>query len=124
MATFGRLLRQARSQAERSMGELARHLGVSVVYVSDVENGNRPPFTKERVLSAAEYLKTDVEPLLAAAAKTRGVFELDARKVSQKAQEGGAALMRGWPDLTDEELEGIEEIVGRSKQRGRDGSQS
>jgi len=93
------------------MGAVARELGVTITYISDVERENRPPLTKERILQAAEFFGIDAEPLLGAAARSRGAFELDARPDRQKALEVGASLMRGWPDLTDDQLEQIATIV-------------
>lgn len=95
------------------MSEVALRLEVSVVYVSDVERGNRAPLTPERILRTAHFLGVDPEPLLIAAARSRGAFELDATRVSGKAREVGAALMRGWKDLNDEDLEKIARIVRR-----------
>ena len=112
-AKFGDLLRKARRQAGMTMSDLAVHLDVSVVFISDVERGNRHPFTAERIIRACEFLGIDPEPLLLAAAKTRGAFELDAKRVSGKAKEVGAALMRGWKDLNDEDLEKIGSVVRR-----------
>lgn len=93
------------------MGELARHLDVNVSYVSDVERGIRAPFTKENILKAAAFLGFDSTPLLASGAASRGVFELDASAVTEQARHVGAALMRGWPDLTDEQLQRIGIII-------------
>jgi transcriptional regulator with XRE-family HTH domain len=113
--TFGRLLRSVRERAHRSIGDLARHLDVSVVYVSDVEKGRRAPLTLPRILAAAEFLGVDPEQLVAAAAKSKGAFVLDAETASPKRMEVGAALMRGWADLSEEELEQISTIVSRRR---------
>ena len=109
---FGQLLRQLRSAAGVTMGQLARHLGVSVPYVSDVERGHRPPFMNEKILKVAELLGTDANQLLRIAAESRGAFVLDAKAVSPRAREVGAALMRGWP-LSEEELEEIQHILAK-----------
>ncbi len=95
------------------MHQLADHLGVSIVFISDVERGNRHPFTSDRIIKTAAFLKTDPEPLLLAAAKVRGAFELDATGVSGKAREVGAALMRGWADLDEADLDKIAQIMRR-----------
>lgn len=110
---FGDLLRKVRRNADKTMLDLAEELGVSVVFVSDVERGNRAPFTSSRIIGAARFLSCDPEPLLMAAAKSRGSFELDATGVSSKAREVGAALMRGWAKLDEEDLEKIAKIVRR-----------
>src|SRR5580700_8545048 len=53
---FGNLLRKLRIESGRSIGEVARHLEVSTVYISDVERGVRAPLTAERILRAAQFL--------------------------------------------------------------------
>jgi transcriptional regulator with XRE-family HTH domain len=110
---FGDLLRAARKQAGKSMRDLALHLEVSIVFISDVERGNRAPLKPERIMSAAEFLGVNPEPFLLAAAKNKGSFELDATRVSGKARQVGAALMRGWADLGEGDLEKIGRIVRR-----------
>ncbi len=95
------------------MHQLADHLGVSVVFISDVERGNSHPLTANRIIKAAEFLKINPEPLLLAAAKIRGAFELDATAVSGKARQVGAALMRGWADLDEGDLDQIAKIMRR-----------
>ena len=103
------------------MGEVARHLGVSVTYVSDVERGVRTPFTPERIMQFARFLEipaTRTERLLREAAACRGAFELgiEGAGIGPKHQEVGAALMRGWSSLSDKDLERIEDILaGRYK---------
>jgi transcriptional regulator with XRE-family HTH domain len=104
---FGELLRRLRVKADRSMGQVARQLGVSVTYISDVERGKRAPLRPERIEKVAKYLNADPADLLDAAGRSRGVFELDAAAVSPKAREVGAALMRGWPGFSDDKLEKI-----------------
>lgn len=110
---FGDLLRAARKRSGKSMRDLARHLGVSIVFISDVERGNRAPLKPERIMSATEFLGVNPEPFLLAAAKSKGSFELDATGVSGKARQVGAALMRGWTNLGEGDLEKIARIVRR-----------
>ena len=110
---FGDLLRATRKRSGKSMRDLALHLGVSIVFISDVERGNRAPLKAERIMSATEFLGADPEPFLLAAAKSKGSFELDATRVSGKARQVGAALMRGWTDLGEGDLEKIARIVRR-----------
>lgn len=108
---FGSLLRQFRTDAVKSMGQLARHLDVSVTYISDVELGRRAPLTRENILSAAKFLGASPDALLAAAAESKGVFELDAKGLAPKKSRLGAALARGWNDLSNEQVAKIAEIV-------------
>src|SRR5579862_4598867 len=74
---FGELLRDLRFKAGYSVGALARHLGCSTPYVSDVERGRRGPFDENKIRKAASFLNADPDPLLRAALETRGAIRLD-----------------------------------------------
>ena len=102
--SFGKLLRESRKAANKTMGDVARVIGLSVAYVSDVELGNRSPFTSSRITQIATFLGVDARPLLVAAAASRGAFELDNQPDRPLAQEFAATLARGWPELSDDEI--------------------
>ena len=110
---FGVALRRTRQSAEKTLGDVARLLGVSVVYVSDVERGNRRPFSNERILKVARLLNADPAPLIAAADVEKGVIEyeisdakpLEARVVGDLV----SGLARG--GVTREQLERIKHIL-------------
>lgn len=110
---FGEVLRRARQDAEMTLGNVAKLLGVSVVYVSDVERGNRKPFSNERILKVASFLNTDPAPLIAAADVEKGVIEYDITKAKPlEATVVGdlvSGLARG--GVTDEQLEQIKNIL-------------
>jgi transcriptional regulator with XRE-family HTH domain len=110
---FGDMLRRIRRKADKTLGDVARELGVSVPYISDVERGNRKPFTTERLIQLARFLNSDGKLLIDAADKERGIIEYDIRRASplQADVVGGlvAGLARG--GVSDEQLEDIREIL-------------
>jgi transcriptional regulator with XRE-family HTH domain len=110
---FGDLLRQLRRKADKTLGDVSRELGVSVPYLSDIERGNRKPFTTERLVQLAAFLHTDAAPLIEAADREKGVIEYDMRRASplQADVVGGlvAGLARG--GVSDEQLQEIREIL-------------
>jgi transcriptional regulator with XRE-family HTH domain len=114
---FGELLRKQRRKADKTIGDIARLLGVSVVFVSDVERGNRKPLSKERILKIAAFLDQDPDPLMEAADLERGVIEYDIRKARPLEADvvGGlvAGLARG--GISDEQLQTIQEILKGTK---------
>ena len=114
---FGDTLRRTRQQAERTLGDVARLLDVSVVYVSDVERGNRRPFSNERILKIAGFLKADPAPLIDAANVEKGVIEYDISKAKPlEARVVGdlvSGLARG--GVTEEQLKMIRNILRDSK---------
>ena len=113
---FGDALRRARRNAAKTLGDVARLLNVSVVYVSDVERGNRRPFTNERILTIARFVNTDPAPLIAAADVERGVIEYDITKAKplEAAVVGGlvSGLARG--GVTNDQLRKINKILKNS----------
>src|SRR5690606_37068162 len=104
---FGDLLRAERKRAGRTIGELARQLEVSLPYLSDVELNRRPPMKPDRIRKAAQFLGIAAEPLLKAAAQRVGHFKLTT-DVGPKGREVGAALMRGWPQLSEQDFEDLQ----------------
>ena len=92
-------------------------LDISVVYVSDVERGNRRPFSNERILKVAKFLKTDPAPLITAADVERGVIEYDITKAKplEAAVVGDlvSGLARG--GVTDDQLQKIRNILKNSE---------
>jgi len=121
MADFGKLLRSYREAAHVSMGALARHLGVSVTYISDVERGTRAPLSKERIEAAAIFLKLTHEQerkIAAAAAESRGFYELGAANLPEPGKEAGATLMRGWPRYTETEFEKLKRFLDDLEREG------
>ena len=56
---FGEMLRKERQARLVTLGEMSRHLGVSVAFLSDVELGRRPPFLHEQIMTVANILKLD-----------------------------------------------------------------
>ena len=110
---FGASLRRTRNSAEKTLGDIAKLLDVSVVYVSDVERGNRRPFSNERILKIAKFVATDPAPLIAAAVAERGVIEYDITKAKplEAAVVGDlvSGLARG--GVTDDQLEKIKKIL-------------
>ena len=92
-------------------------MDVSVVYVSDVERGNRRPFGNERILKVARLLEADPAPLIAAAYVEKGVIEYDISKARPlEARVVGdlvSGLARG--GVTEDQLERIRTILKDSE---------
>jgi transcriptional regulator with XRE-family HTH domain len=88
-------------------------LGISVVYLSDVERGNRKPLSNERILKIAEYFGQDATDLIEAADWERGVIEYDIKKARPLEADvvGGlvSGLARG--GISDEQLLTIQGIL-------------
>jgi len=115
MATrrFGDVLRDMRRKADKTLGQVSRMLDVSAVYLSDVERGNRKPFTRERILKIAEFLGVNPKELLQSADRERGVIEYDISKSSPLEVEVVGGLVTGLArgGLSETQLGRIREIL-------------
>lgn len=67
--SFGNILRRLRLDADVGLRELARLIGKSPGYISDVEQDNVPPPSEQVILKMASVLNIDREMLLKAAHK-------------------------------------------------------
>ena len=87
-----------------------------MVFVSDVERGNRKPFANDRIVRIAEFLKEDPTALIEAADRERGFIEYEIRKARPLEADvvGGlvAGLARG--GVTDEQLHKMKRILSES----------
>jgi transcriptional regulator with XRE-family HTH domain len=61
--TLGQRIRELREQNDLSLRELAKKVGVSAAFLSDVELGRRYPKREEIYLKLSQYLETTVEDL-------------------------------------------------------------
>jgi transcriptional regulator with XRE-family HTH domain len=97
---FGDRLRALRKKANKTLGDIATVLDVSVVYMSDVERGNRPPLRQDLIDKIADLLEADGAELHKLAAEARGAFELRTDRIPERAREFMAGLARGdqYPD--------------------------
>lgn len=107
-SAFGSLLRRERKARDLSMRQIAKHLGVSVAFLSDVERGTRAPLRDAHIYAVAQLLVLSPEPFLRAAAIDRGVFTLEAPPhLSTAKLDLGAALVAAWDQLTDEQASAL-----------------
>lgn len=113
--TFGGTLRSLRLKAKLSMGEVARTLGISVVYYSEVEGGRKKPFPEKTVdfVKLAKTLQGDVNGLRELAQAQRQELRIDLFKADH--QTAKLALLFGRrvdsDSLTVEQVEQIQQIL-------------
>lgn len=94
------------------MGDVARALGISVVYVSDIERGNRqPPLHHAR--KWAECVGGDPNEFerVAMADRVEMSFRLDGLNDRQRHLLGALASML--PSLSDEAITAIERVLNQ-----------
>ncbi len=109
MKRFGERLRELRVGSKKRLKDLADAMDCSVVYASDVELGRRTPPSTEKILKIARFLKTDPKELLNLADSARKRIELDLNDSKPKHAKAALLLARSWENLTDDEVERLEQ---------------
>lgn len=120
--SFGDRLRELRIARDKSMGQVAREIGVTTVYYSQVENGKMPPFPAKkvdyRVLAATLSQDPQAQEALGAelhavAMNSRGRVEINLQHAREQAKNVALQFARKVSDssLTDEQLEKIRKVL-------------
>ena len=110
---YGNLARDTRVRARKSLKEVADALDFSVVYISDIERGNRRAPTTEVVRRWATIVNGDPDQFQRYAELDRRDVELPINRsnVDWIGNEAAVLLARSWEGLTAEQLEQIVRIV-------------
>ena len=109
--TFGQRIRRIREQSKKSMRDLAKALGVSIVYISDIELGHRNPPTGEKLDKIADFLQLDRKDVAEWAMQERGYIEIGLKDTRTPMSNVALALARRGDSLTEEEASQILEII-------------
>jgi transcriptional regulator with XRE-family HTH domain len=67
--SFGAIVRREREHLEIGLREMAKMIGVSPTYLSQVERGNFPPPAEDKVRKIAKIIDHDPDELLALAGR-------------------------------------------------------
>lgn len=111
MTIFGKKLREVREAAQRTMKDVAAHMGWSVVYMSDIERGRRnPPKTRE-IEKISDFIGINSLELLDLARRERGKIELDLNGSRPEIETAGLVFARSWTDMSEEQARQIIKIL-------------
>jgi len=116
--TFGRALRTLRMAADVTLRELARRLGITPTYLSQVEQDKYNPPTADRVKQIGEILglpQEKVDSLVALA----GRVPRELHDVLDEHPHEMATFLRTARGLTAEDLRQLTEEAQRLKGQGR-----
>jgi transcriptional regulator with XRE-family HTH domain len=100
IAAFGDLLRSLREQKGVALKELAAKVGMSAPYLCNIERGNFPPPSEEKLCSIAHELGQDSDELLAKAGKVRS----DLPKIIERHPRQYAVLLRSMRNLDESDF--------------------
>jgi transcriptional regulator with XRE-family HTH domain len=112
---FGKYLRSMRVNAGLSLRQVAEQLGVTHVYLGEVERGMRGPLKRERWTELVRVIKgVTIDDLDRAAAATRPV-KIDAGSVPGRTHDVAVMLARRIQDqgLDEHQIDQILRILGK-----------
>lgn len=111
---FGRYLRERRVDAEISLRSAASKLGISAVYLGEVERGVRPPLKEKHWDKLLKVVPTLSREKLERFAVDARPMQLDLREASPRYQDLALALSRriDQRNISDKDLAKILTILG------------
>lgn len=104
MNEFGDALKEARIKARKKLRETAEHIGLSIGYLSDIEQGRKSPPDLETVRKLQDFLRVDGDKLVSLASEARTKRPTEIVQHIQKRPRLTDLFMRA-KNMSDEELE-------------------
>ena len=108
---FGQLLRNTRENRGITLRQLAKLLGVSPTYISDVELGYRKPPNTDRLERIATILDCDVEKLIMTKALDAGQVTLSFYSGDKAKAELALLLSTAWDSLGPKKVSALSKIL-------------
>ncbi|BET60305.1 helix-turn-helix domain-containing protein [Geobacter sp. 60473] len=100
---FGQLLKEARKKSEKTLKEVSQAAGLSLGYISDIEQGRRKAPALETVRKIEAYLKI-TDGRLVKAAELEMDLQAEAKTIFRKRPELNMQLLRASDLYSEEEL--------------------
>lgn len=104
MNEFGDALKEARIKARKKLRETAEHIGLSIGYLSDIEQGRKSPPDLETVRKLQDFLRFEGDKLVTLASEARTKRPAEIVQHIQKRPRLTDLFMRA-KNMSDEELE-------------------
>ncbi|EQB09675.1 helix-turn-helix domain-containing protein [Novosphingobium lindaniclasticum] len=114
MNQFGKLLRQERKERQMTLGDLAKKLGMSVPYLSQIETGIKAVQEDlvEKIVRELGLIGDDANKIHRAAALTRSMFSIRlAGNAKAEDRVLAASLASGFARLSPERKEELRRIM-------------
>lgn len=117
MKSFGETLRKIREERKLYLKNISEKMNWSVVYLSDIERGNRKPPAKKDIIKLSKILDINPSRLLNLADKEKGVIELDLKSLKRQHSETALCLARQIETFQDDDWEELNNFL---KKKGVD----
>lgn len=114
MTPFGKLLRRERQDRNLLLGDLAKLLGISTPYLSQLETGRRfvPDGFEDKVIKALSLGQNDANELIRAAALSRGEYHISLGKdASVEDRSLAAELADSFARLSPEAKKQLRDVI-------------
>jgi transcriptional regulator with XRE-family HTH domain len=111
MNIFGKTMKEARLLAKKTLREVGDHVGLSVGYISDIEQGRKSAPELETVRKLQEFLRVENDGLIVLASEARTKRPTEIVQHLQNRPKLSELFMRA-RNLSDERLE---ELIEASK---------
>lgn len=111
MNTFGKTLKEARIRIKKTLREVGDYAGLSVGYISDIEQGRKTAPDLETVRKLQDFLRVEGDALVILASEARTQRPSEIVHHLQNRPKLSELFMRA-RNLSDEELE---ELIQASK---------
>ena len=108
---FGMAIRHRREQQKKSLKDFAAALNESIVYVSDLELGDRPPPFGKKLQQIAEFLDIPENTILSLAKQERQCIEFSISDSNSPVAQVALALACYGEDLTEQQAQKIIKIL-------------
>jgi transcriptional regulator with XRE-family HTH domain len=113
MTAFGKALKQARVSAKKTLREVGDFVGLSVGYMSDIEQGRKGAPDLETVRKLQDFLRVADDALIALASEARTKRPTEIVQHIQNRPRLSELFLRA-KNLSDEELE---ELIDQASKR-------
>jgi transcriptional regulator with XRE-family HTH domain len=114
MNGFGKALKEARLKAKKTLREAGDHVGLSVGYISDIEQGRKSAPDLETVRKLQDYLRVDDDELVILASEARTKRPTEIMHHLQSRPKLSELFMRA-RNLSDEQLEKLIEEASKKE---------
>ena len=111
MNDFGIALKEARLRVKKKLRETAEFIGLSISYLSDIEQGRKTPPDLETVRKLQDFLRVTDNSLIVLASEARTKRPAEVAQQIQQRPRLSELFLRA-KNLSDEELE---ELINQAK---------
>ncbi len=117
MGTFGDALKEARKAQRLTLRKISETIGLSIGYISDIEQGRRLPPSADIIDNLERLLKTSKGSLKALANEAKKIAPKSMAQRIASAPKLSEVLMRADADLTEDQFKELMDLYETLKNK-------